>query len=140
MLCSVLHIMSHPGCRHSAETDVDRWGDGGRLLHGGEEAAGEELRLHGGHLQSGATIYVEERPSPQHESCYWILPLDTVRETEMHCFTYFPRLGLFWMRLLGNTWLESPAKKLDSQLGLLLASLLPSSCSFFFLHSGFSHS
>merc|ERR1712037_945314 len=41
------------GCRHSAETDVDRWGDGGRLLHGGEEAAREELRLHGGHLQSG---------------------------------------------------------------------------------------
>ena len=66
--------------------------------------------------------------------------LDTIRETEMHCFTNFSRLGLFWTRLLGSTWLESPAKKQDSQLGLLLASLLPSSCSFFFLHSEFSHS
>ena len=52
--------MSHPGCRHSEETDVDRREDGGRLLHGGEEAAREELRLHGGLLQSGATTSVSE--------------------------------------------------------------------------------
>ena len=51
--------MSHPGCRYSEETDVDRREDGGGLLHRGEAAAREELPLHGGHLQSGARMGAE---------------------------------------------------------------------------------
>ena len=48
--------MSHPGCEYSEKVDVDRWEDGGGLVLGGEEAAGEELRLHGGLLQPGGSI------------------------------------------------------------------------------------
>ena len=34
---------------------MDRWQDGGGLVHGGEEVAGEELRLHGDLLQPGVS-------------------------------------------------------------------------------------
>ena len=48
--------MIHPGCGYSEKVDVDRREDGGELVLGGEEAAGEELRLHGGLLHPGVSI------------------------------------------------------------------------------------
>ena len=48
--------MCHPGCGYSEKVDVDRREDGGGLVLGGEEAAGEELRMHGSLLQSGVSI------------------------------------------------------------------------------------
>ena len=47
--------MSHPGCGYSEKVDVDRREDGGELVLVGEEAAGEELRLHGDLLQPGVS-------------------------------------------------------------------------------------
>ena len=48
--------MNYPGCGYSEKVDVDRWEDGGGLVLGGEEVAGEELRLHGDLLQPGVSM------------------------------------------------------------------------------------
>ena len=111
--------MSHPGCEYSEKVDVDRWEDGGGLVLGGEEVAGEELRLHGGLLQPGASINI----------CFLCLQI----------ICPHPRLALSWMRLPECTCLEYPVKiKIrDSQLEPLLA-LSSLSSSFFFLFWGFS--
>ena len=47
--------MSYPGCGFSEKVDGDQWEDEGRLVLSGEEAVGDELRLHGGLLQPGAS-------------------------------------------------------------------------------------